>query len=295
MYHQPTGNRYLPTIAMAPDSVKPATQEIGNQTLLVEKMGDGELLDDPSTAAPHSLAPIGDARPGMVPDRRSTGMISVLLVDDHALMLEGLRQLLELEEDIRVIGEAVDGFDALYKIRLLHPDIVLMDIRMPMVDGIALTQQVTSEFPALAVIMLTMSDDSQQMLQAMRNGARGYLLKSATSQEVMQAIRVVYEGGMLIEPDLTSAIVHEFRRLSGSAFSFTNAPNSALSDKEIEILRYVATGMSNKEIAEKLAYSEKTVKNYLSLIFQKLGIRDRTQAAIFALRQGLLPDDIALA
>src|SRR5258708_37785712 len=223
----------------------------------------------------------------------STDVISVLLVDDHALMREGLRQLLELEQDINIIGEAVDGFDALYNIRKLQPDVVLMDIRMPMVDGIAVTRQVTHEVPGIAVIMLTMSGDHQQMLQAMKNGAKGYLLKSASSQEVMQAIRVVHGGGMLIEPELTSAIVHEILRLSCSAPA--NQLNSVLSEKDIEILRYVAAGMSNKEIAEKLAYSEKTVKNYLSLIFQTLGIRDRTQAAIFALRQGLLPDDISSA
>jgi DNA-binding NarL/FixJ family response regulator len=125
------------------------------------------------------------------------------------------------------------------------------------------------------------------MLQAMRNGARGYLLKSVSSQELTQAIRMVHQGGVLIEPELTGAIVREFRRLSNSTQTYVNT----LSSRDIEILRYVAAGMSNKEIAVKLSYSEKTVKNYLSLIFQKLGIRDRTQAAIFALRQGFLPDN----
>jgi len=212
----------------------------------------------------------------------------VLLVDDHALMREGLRQLLELEQDLKVVGEAVDGFDALDKIRQLHPNIVLMDISMPMIDGLAVTRQVTHEFPDIAVLMLTMYRQGAQMLQAMRNGARGYLLKSASSREVAQAIRTVYEGGMLIEPGLTGAIVSEFRRLSDSTSA--NSSMNALSEKEVEIIRYVATGMSNKEIAEKLAYSEKTVKNYLSIIFQKLGMRDRTQVAIFALKQGLIPD-----
>ena len=216
-----------------------------------------------------------------------TGVISVLLVDDHTLMREGLKQLLELEEDIHVVGEAVDGFDALYKIRQLRPEVVLLDIRMPMIDGIAVTRQIIHEFPSIAVIILTISRDHQQMLQAMRNGARGYLLKSVSSQELTQAIRTVHLGGVLIEPGLTGAMVQEFRRLSDSTPTYVNT----LSSRDIGILRYVAAGMSNKEIAEKLSYSEKTVKNYLSLIFQKLGIRDRTQAAIFALRQGFLPDD----
>src|SRR5205807_9727850 len=155
--------------------------------------------------------------------------------------------------------------------------------------GIAATPQVTYEFPTAAVIMLTMYRQHQQVLEAMKSGARGYLLKSASSREVAQTIRAVHEGGMLIEPGLTGAIVSEFRRLSDSASA--NSSMNALSEKEVEIIRYVATGMSNKEIAEKLAYSEKTVKNYLSIIFQKLGMRDRTQAAIFALRNGLILDE----
>lgn len=290
MHHKPIGDKPFTSIAMAPRTAK-STPDVSNQIVLAHKTGSGEMTDDPHTSTAQSPTPTGNVMPSISPNHKSTTVISVLLVDDHALMREGLHQLLELEEDMHVIGEAVDGFDALYKIRKLQPDVVLMDIRMPMVDGIAVTRQVSQEFPDIAVIMLTMSGDQQQMLQAMKNGARGYLLKSASSQEVMQAIRVVHEGGMLIEPELTCAIVHEIRRLSGSAPA--NQPNSVLSEKDIEILRYVAAGMSNKEIAEKLAYSEKTVKNYLSLIFQKLGIRDRTQAAIFALRQGLLPDDLS--
>lgn len=220
----------------------------------------------------------------------------MLLVDDHALMREGLRQLLMLEQDMRIVGEAVNGFDALAKVRQLRPAIVLLDIRMPLIDGLAVTRQIAHEFPETSVIILTMYRMQQQMLQAMKNGARGYLLKSASFQEVAQAIRTVYNGGMLIEPELTGAIVHEYRRLSDVAsvsggHSTALTALTALTARDIEILRYVAAGMSNKEIAEKLSYAEKTVKNYLSLIFQKLGIRDRTQAAIFALRQGLLPDE----
>lgn len=221
--------------------------------------------------------------------QQKTAVLSVLLVDDHALMREGLRQLLELEEDIHVVGEAADGFDALQKIRHLRPDVVLMDIHMPMLDGIAVTRQISHEFPKIAVIILTMFRDHQQVLSAMKNGAKGYLFKNASSQEVAQAIRTAYGGGMYIEPGMTGAIVHEFRRLARADANSKSL--DLLSEKEVEILRYVATGMSNKEIALQFSYSEKTVKNYLSVIFQKLGIRDRTQAAIFALRQGILPDE----
>lgn len=223
----------------------------------------------------------------------ATGVISVLLVDDHALMREGLCKLLALEEDVQIVGEAVDGFDAMAKIHQLRPQVVLMDISMPIIDGLALTRQVTQEFLDIAVIMLTMHRQNQQIVQAMKNGARGYLLKSASSKEVARAIRTVREGGTFIEPGMTSAVISEFRRLSTPASS-PAAPVrdiTALTEKEVEIIRYVARGMNNKEIAQQLAYSEKTVKNYLTTIFQKLNMRDRTQVAIYALRQGLLPDE----
>lgn len=215
--------------------------------------------------------------------------ISILLVDDHALMREGLRQLLSLEADLRVVDEATNGFEAIQKVRQLQPDVVLMDISMPVVDGIVVTQQIAHEFPAVAVIMLTMHRQDQQVLQAIKSGARGYLLKTASSQELAQMIRQVHAGQVQIEPELTGTIVNEFRRISNLTSDGSALPE--LSEKETDILRCVAMGLSNKEIAEQLAYSEKTVKNYLSVIFQKLNIRDRTQAAIFAFRHGLIPVD----
>jgi len=220
-----------------------------------------------------------------------TTVISVLLVDDHALIREGLRQLFTLENDIQVVGEAVDGIEALHTIQHIKPDVVLMDVHIPIVDGIAVTRQITHEFPEIAVIMLTMHHDQQHMLQAMKSGARGYLLKSLSIREVAQAIRTVHSGGMLVEPGMTGVIVNELRRLSEQTKGGQRVLD-LLTEKELEIVRYIATGMSNKEIAERLAYSEKTVKNYLSIIFQKLNIRDRTQAAILALRQGVLPEEI---
>ncbi|MBV9259066.1 MAG: response regulator transcription factor [Ktedonobacteraceae bacterium] len=224
-----------------------------------------------------------------IEDKKHTDVISVLLVDDHMLMREGLRQLFSLEQDIRVIGEAVDGVEALQKIRQMRPDVVLMDIHMPGVDGITVTQQVVQEFPEIAVIILSMQQQNQQVLQAVKSGARGYLLKTASVHEVAEAIRTVRAGSVFVAPEMTDMIVKEYRRLSEGAPGQQNI--ETLQAKEVEIVRYVAMGMSNKEISDKLAYSEKTVKNYLSTIFQKLHLRDRTQVAIFALRHGLLPDE----
>lgn len=228
-------------------------------------------------------------------NRHSSQAITVLIVDDHTLIREGLRQLFALENDIEVIGDAANASEALSKIRRLHPDVVLMDIHMPLQDGIWATKQITQEFPNSAVIMLTMHCQHQQVIEAMKNGARGYLLKSASVHDIARAIRAAYTGEIIVAPEMMGAIVNEVRRGSNRAGASIeeagHATISALTEKELEIIRYLATGMSNKEIAETLAYSEKTVKNYLSIIYQKLHLRDRTQVAIFALRHGLLPDD----
>ena len=217
-------------------------------------------------------------------------LISVLLVDDHALMRAGLRQLLSLEKDIAVIGEACDGFDAIQQIRQLRPAIVLLDIHLPVIDGITLTRQITREFPNTAVIILSMHQQQQQVLQAVKNGAKGYLLKTSSIREVTDTIRKVSTGVMCIENDLPSTAVINYRHIINAKRSEDSDPIEQLTEKEQEIIRHLVDGMNNREIADKLAYSEKTVKNYLSNIFQKLNLRDRTQVAIFALRHGIIPE-----
>jgi DNA-binding NarL/FixJ family response regulator len=233
--------------------------------------------------------PTGGEDEGNTTTTKPTCVINVLIVDDHALIREGLRQLFTLEEHIHVVGEAANGFEAIEKIRRLLPDVVLLDIHLPIVDGIAVTRQITHEFPNVAVIILTVHHQSQQIVAAMKNGARGYLLKNSSAREVAEAIKMIHQGGTVVSPVLTEVIVNELRRQPDQG---TNKPSLAqLSEKELEIVRYLASGLSNKEIANRLSYSEKTVKNYLSIIFQKLHLRDRTQVAIFALRQGLLPEE----
>ncbi len=214
--------------------------------------------------------------------------VRVLIADDHTLFREGLRQLLEMEKDLEVVGEADDGLTAIARTRETKPDVVLMDINMPVVGGVAAIGQLASEMPDAGIIALTMHRQDQYVFEAMRAGARGYLLKDAKPTDLVFAIRMVARGASLIDPRMTTTVLKEFRRLASQAEDQQCV--SGLTPKEVEILKLLAMGLSNKEIGQKLFLAEKTVKNYLSTIFQKLQITDRVQAAIYALRHGLVAE-----
>ena len=217
-----------------------------------------------------------------------TEMIRLLLVDDQRLMRDGLRILLELETDFEVVGEAEDGARALEYYHEFSPDVVLMDIRMPVMDGVEATRHLRETDPNAKVIILTTFDDNEYVFEGLRAGALGYLLKDVSADELADAIRKVAAGGSMIEPSVARKVVAEFARLAPPTPEATEELIEPLSDREIEILKLVSKGLTNKEIAVRLYLAEGTVKNYVTSILQKIDARDRTQAAIRARELGLL-------
>lgn len=221
-------------------------------------------------------------------DESGSKPIRVLLVDDQRLMREGLRTLLELEQGLEVAGEAENGQAALQLVESLHPDVVLMDIRMPGMDGVEATRRLMLRWPEAKVIILTTFDDDAYIFEGLRAGALGYLLKDVSGSELTEAIRKVAQGGALIEPSVARKVLAEFSRLAPqTAPSVTPLPE-ALTAREEEIVHWIAKGLTNKEIASRLNLTEGTVKNYVTTVFQKLGVQDRTQAALRAQELGII-------
>lgn len=212
----------------------------------------------------------------------------ILIVDDQRLMREGLRTLLELEPDFAVAGEAGDGAAALEAYEASTPDIVLMDIRMPGMDGVEATRRLRARHPGARVIILTTFDDEAYVFDGLRAGAQGYLLKDLSGNELATAIRTVMAGGALIEPSVARKVFAEFARLAPAARPLDAGLAEPLTEREREVLRGVAEGLSNREIGQKLFLTEGTVKNYVTSVLQKIGARDRTQAALRAKELGLL-------
>jgi DNA-binding NarL/FixJ family response regulator len=216
----------------------------------------------------------------------SAKTIRVVLADDHDLFREGLRQLLETVDSIDIVGEACDGREAIQLVDQYKPDVILMDINMPRLDGIRATEFIVKNFPGTSVVILTMYQDDEYALHTVRAGAKSYLLKNTGSDKVIQAIQVAADGGATIDAAMAPNLMREYQRL------LTKTPTNreqAMSERELMLLRLLAQGFSNRQIAEHLSLAESTVKNNLSALFQKIGVRDRTQAVLFAISQGLVP------
>lgn len=211
-------------------------------------------------------------------------VIRILIADDHRLFRQGLRHVFEGCEEIEVVGEAENGRQAVALARRLKPDIVLMDINMPLLDGVQATHLIGEASPASRVIILTMYRNDQYVFEAIKAGARGYLLKDIDEHQLIEAIFSVQRGEALVDPALAAHLLDEFRRLS----SQISSPSSIeeLNDGEMKVLRLVAQGADNKTVAEQLNLSERTVANRLSEIYRKLHVNSRTQAALVALRKG---------
>jgi len=214
--------------------------------------------------------------------------VSILLVDDQPLFREGLRTLLSVHSDFEVVGEAGNGAEAIRLVCSLLPSVVLMDLQMPVLDGVAATRRLCKEQPGCRVIVLTTFDDDEMVFDGLRAGAVGYLLKDAPSEKLAEAIRVAARGESFLQPSVAAKVVAEFARLSRKTVGTPNSMVEPLSERELEILRLIAQGASNREIAGALFLAEGTVKNHVTNILGKLEARDRTQAALKAKDSGLI-------
>jgi DNA-binding NarL/FixJ family response regulator len=214
--------------------------------------------------------------------------IKILLVDDHAVVLRGLRFFLCTQSDFDLVGEAHNGKEALEKVAKLKPDIVLMDLVMPVMDGVEATAQIKKEQPNVKVLVLTSFSDQDHVLPALRAGAVGYLLKDTQPDQLVEAIRGANSGNIQLHPDITNTLMSQVLSISSTVSDpVSNHALEALTIREKEVLSLIAQGMSNKEIGATLHITEKTVKTHVSSILSKLGLADRTQAALYAVRNGI--------
>lgn len=215
--------------------------------------------------------------------------IRILLVDDQALFREGLHTLLSVHDDLEVVGEASNGQEAIESVAKLGPDVVLMDLRMPVLNGVAATRQITQSAATSRVIVLTTFDDDEYVFDGLRAGAVGYLLKDVPSAKLVEAIRAAARGESFLQPSVAAKVVAEFSRMAGPGTAVSQQDLvEPLSERELEILAVLASGASNREIANQLYITEGTVKNHVTNILGKLGVRDRTQAALKAKEMGLI-------
>ena len=208
--------------------------------------------------------------------------IRILLVDDHALFRMGIASLLSAEPGFEVVGEAADGQEAIARARQLMPDVILMDLSMPGVDGLEATRRLKEEMPYVRIVILTVSEDARNLFEAIKNGAQGYLLKKIEPQAFFEELRGVAQGEAVISPEMAAKLLTEFAKLAGRAPD-APAPQATLSPRENQVLDLIADGKTNKEIAAALAIAESTVKNHMRNILEKLHLENRVQAAAFAL------------
>lgn len=219
--------------------------------------------------------------------------IRVLIVDDHPMVRQGLHTFLELHQEIEVVGEAADGLQAVEQVRQLQPDVVLMDLVMPHLDGIAATRQIRSFSPTTQVLALTSFAEDDKVFPAIEAGALGYLLKDVNPDDLVKAIQAAQRGEVPLHPNITKKLMQQVAARAGqpSTVESTEVGETdlaELTERELEVLRLIATGLNNREIAQQLIISEKTVKTHVSNILTKLHLADRTQAAIYALKAGLV-------
>src|SRR6202167_3008861 len=217
------------------------------------------------------------------------GMIRVLIADDHPIVRDGLKKLLSLEEDFQIVGEASDGCEVLDRVQELDPDVLLLDLRMPNLDGLSALQALQQTNKRTRVIVLTASEDKNEFVQAMKLGCSGIVLKQTAPELIVKSIRKVHGGEILLDSHTTAAVMRQFAapgEISGGGSGKTRE-RSPLSQREREIVQLVAQGYKNKEMAEKMFISEQTVKNHLHNIFDKLGVSDRLELALYAIHKGL--------
>jgi DNA-binding NarL/FixJ family response regulator len=214
--------------------------------------------------------------------------IKVLLVDDQAMVRKGFRLLLEAEEDMHIVGEAENGADAISQTNRTNPDVVLMDVQMPVMDGLEATRQIIDRKPEISprVLILTTFEKDEYIFEALRSGASGFLLKNAPPEDLIDAIRIVASGDALLAPSVTRRIISEFAKISFSEKH--KGKLEQLTVREVEVLGLLAKGSTNAEIADALFISEATVKTHVSNLFTKLDLRDRVQAVVFAYESGLI-------
>ena len=214
--------------------------------------------------------------------------IKLMIADDHRLFREGIKALLAVTEDIEIVGEAEDGESVLQKCQELQPDVILMDINMPGLNGIQATARILEKQPQTRIVMLTMLEDDASVFHALRAGARGYLLKGADPQEVLSVIRAVAEGQALFGPAIAARLLNYFKELSiKPSLPRTGTDFQELTERELEVLRLISQGRNNQEIAHQLFLSPKTVRNHITNIFSKLQVADRAQAIVRAREAGL--------